>query len=596
VPLRPLASEKPYPTQAPPVNTTARVRLWFGVLALISAIFVLRLFYLQVIKHDYYHQAALHSQLKQYEVEAERGAIVAHDGDSTTPIVLNEKLYTLFADPTFVKDPAKASLAIAPIIKGDANKVEGQLKTKDTRYVVLAKKLSGDQKNKLDKLNLLGIGTRETEYRTYPQGALASQLLGFVNDDGQGQYGLEEYLDKDLKGTPGELKAITDAQGVPLVSNKSNIVTDPRAGDQVTMTIDIGVQRSLEDILKAGLDRVQSKSGSAIIMNPNTGAIVAMANYPTYDPSKLADVTDLSLLGNAAASAPLEVGSIMKTLTSSSALDQGVVNLNSSFYDAGFVQVGDRKITDVEDSRGTQTIESILVNSLNTGAVWMLKQMGGGDISAKARSTWYDYMTSHFGLGSTTGVEQAGEAEGYIPKPTDTGTGIQVTYANTAFGQAMTATPLQMLSAFSSIVNGGTYYRPRLVDSYKTADGKTKPVQPDKVRDHVVSSDVSNQMVKLLGQVARINIPTALRNGYIIGGKTGTAQISQPGGGYYGDKFNGTYLGYVGGDKPQYVIVVRVNEPKTTTTGFAGSGAAAPIFKDLSNMLIDNFGVTPKSQ
>jgi len=580
----------------PAVHTTTRVRLWFGLLALVSAIFLIRLFYLQVIKHEYYRQAALHSQLKQYEVPAERGTIVAHDGDTTTPIVLNEKLYTLFADPTFVKDPGKAALGIAPIIGVDANKLESQLKTRDTRYVVLAKKLSAAQKTRLDKLNLLGVGTREAVYRTYPQGSLASQLLGFVNDDGAGQYGIEQALDGKLKGTPGELKAITDAEGVPLVANKDNIVTDPKAGDQVTLTIDIGMQRSLEDILKAGLDRVQSKSGSAIIMDPKTGAIKAMANYPTYDPGKLADVTDLSVLGNAAVSSPLEVGSIMKTLTSSAALDQGVINLNSSFYDDGYVQVGDRKITDVEDSRGTQTLESILVNSLNTGAVWILKQMGGGDINAKARNAWNDYMTNHFQLGKETGVEQAGEDPGYIPKPSDNGAGINVTYANTAFGQAMTATPLQMLGAFASIVNGGTYYRPRLVDSYQDSAGKNNPVKPEVVRADTVSPGVSGQMVTLLQQVAKVNVPAATHTGYIVGGKTGTAQITQPGGGYSADKFNGTYLGFVGGDTVQYVIVVRVNEPKITSTGFAGSGAAAPIFKDLSNMLINNFGVTPKSQ
>lgn len=576
------------------VNPVRRARLIYGLLLAVCAVFVVRLFYLQVIRHDYYSKAAQEYQLKEYQIPAERGVILAQNGSGTTPLVLNEVKYTLFADPVYIKDAGKTAAELAKLSNGDAGKYAELLKTKDTRYVVLAKKLDKGQAEAIGKLNILGVGTREASYRTYPQGQLAAQLLGFVNEDGDGQYGLEQFMDARLAGRPGELRAITDARGVPLVSSPDNVVIGPEKGETVTLTIDIGMQRQAEDLLKAGLERAQSASGSVIIMDPNSGAVKAMANYPTYDPAKVSEVSNLADLSNAAVNSPLEPGSIMKSLTAAAAIDQGVVAPDTAFYDPGYVMVGDRKITNVRSTTGTQTVESTLVNSLNTGAVWLLKQIGRGDINERARMTWHDYMSKRYFLGQPTGIEQAGEAEGYVPAPEDNDQGINVTYANTAFGQALSATPLQMSAAFSSIVNGGTYYQPALVHSERGSDGKEHVRQPVVKKDNVISSSASSQVVTLLERVVRQNIASATRAGYRVGGKTGTAEFTNPADGtYYKDRFNGTYMGFVGGDRPEYVIVVRVNEPKIA--GFAGSAAAAPIFRDMTNMLLDNFGVTPKS-
>jgi cell division protein FtsI/penicillin-binding protein 2 len=568
--------------------------LLYGLLLAVCAIFVVRLFYLQVIRHDYYSKAAEDYQLKEYQIPAERGIIFAQNGSTVTPLVLNEIRYTLFADPVYVEDPDKAALELARITSGDAAKYAEALQSKDTRYVVLAKKLDKTTAEAIDALDILGIGTRETSYRTYPQGQLASQLLGFVNDEGKGQYGVEQYLEDELAGRPGQLRAITDARGIPLVSNPDNVVNEPEKGEAVTLTIDLGMQRQAEDLLKAGLERAQSASGSVIIMDPNNGAIKAMANYPSYDPTKITEVSNIADLSNAAVNAPLEPGSIMKSLTAATAIDQGVVSADTAFYDPGFVQVGDRKITNVRNSTGTQTVESTLVNSLNTGAVWLLKQIGRGDINERARFTWYDYMSKHYFLGQATGVEQAGEASGYVPGPEDNDEGIAVTYANTAFGQGLSATPLQMGAAFCSIINGGTYYQPTLVHGLRGQDGSEQVKQPTIRRENVISQAASEEVVSLLERVVRQNIASATRDGYRVGGKTGTAEFTNPENGeYFKDRFNGTYLGFVGGDQPEYVIVVRVNDPKIP--GFAGSAAAAPIFRDMTNMLLDNFGVTPKS-
>jgi len=581
------------PDREQPVNPARRARILYGLLLVVSAVFIVRLFYLQVIRHDYYAKAAMNFQLKEYQIPAERGTIMVQNGSDITALVLNEFKYTLFADPVYVREAEKAATELARITGGDATKYVDLLQTKNTRYVVLAKKLSREQHEVIEKLDVKGVGTREESYRTYPQGQLASQLLGFVNEEGKGQYGIEQSLDDTLSGQPGELRAITDARGVPLVSNPDNVITEPVKGETVTLTIDIGMQRQVEDILKAGLERSKSSSGSLVVMDPQTGAIKALANYPTYDPSKIADVKNLADLSNAATNSPFEVGSVMKTLTAATALDLGVVRPETAFYNDGFVVVDGRRITDVVDSTGTQTVESTLVKSLNTGAVWLLTQIGRGALNEQARQTWHEYMTKHYFLGQPTGVEQAGEADGFIPDPTDKGDGINITYANTSFGQGMAATPVQMAAALSSIVNGGTYYRPTLIHSVKSKDGAERVREPDVRRQNTVSATTSSDMMNLLEKVAAERNPGALRDGYRVGGKSGTAEFTNPENGqYYKDRFNGTYMGYVGGDKPAYVIFVRANDPKVA--GFAGAVAGAPIFKDVSNMLLDNFGVTPK--
>lgn len=582
------------------VNELMRIRAWYALLILVAILVLLRLFYLQVIRYDYYSKAALSKQLKEYEIAADRGLILAHDGNSTTPLVLNETKYTLFADPLFVKDIPAAASALHSVIGGDQADLEKKIRT-NSRYVVLAKKLEKSQKQKIDDLKLKGIGTREVPVRTYPQSSLAAQLLGFVDDEGVGKYGIEQALDQNLKGTPGQLKAITDAQGVPLASNKDNIIKDPKQGETLLLTINVGIQKRLEDILKQGLDTAKSGSGSALIMDPYSGAIKAMANYPSYNPAEFfkIDQKDHAVFTNATVSEPLEVGSTMKPLTAAAAIDLGVVSKNTSYFDPAQFKVGDKTITNIEEDGGAaqRTVADILQLSLNTGATWLLMQMGGGEINETARTRWYDYLTNHYQFGKLTGIEQGYEAPGVVPHPTD-GFGLNITYANTAFGQGMTNTPLQMGAALSSIINGGTYFKPYLVEKRIRSDNQQTLTEKTVVRDKVVSKQTSTDIRELMENIITKNYLVYgmknLRPEFSIGGKTGTAEVPKPGGGYFDDRFNGTFIGFVGGDQPEYVIIVRVNEPKIG--GYAGAKAAAPIFVNLTNMLIDSFGVTPKSQ
>jgi stage V sporulation protein D (sporulation-specific penicillin-binding protein) len=589
-------------------SSLTRIRLWYALLLVFCGLILIRVFYLQVIRHNYYQSAALSGQLKEYEIPAQRGVIEAYNGDQVMPLVLNEVKYTLFADPKFIKDPEKSARAVEKLIGGDRNYYEEQMEA-DSRYAVLAKKLSKDQKALVDDARKQesddlagkqgavylwkGIGTREAAYRTYPQGIMAAQVLGFVNDEGEGKYGLEEALNNQLKGTPGLLKAITDARGIPLASNRDNVSVEPKAGERTLLTLDIGMQQRLEEILKTGLDNAKSGSGGALIIEAHSGAVKAMANYPTFNPADFFKVEDASVFTNATVSAPLEVGSVMKPLTVAAALDKGVINKNTTYYDPGFWKIGDAKVTNIEEVGGaaTKSISDILRQSLNTGATWLLMQMGGGEINEKARVTWHDYMVNRYQFGHLTGIEQGYEAGGSIPDPVD-GFGLNIQYANTAFGQGMTATPLQMAAALSSVVNGGTYYKPRLVE--KTNNSVHKP---EIVKQGVVSSSAAKETRDLMEYAFSQNYRgygmSSLRPEYAIGGKTGTAQVPRPEGGYYEDRYNGMFMGFVGGNDAQYVIVVRVNEPKIA--GYAGSKAAGPIFSALATMLIDNFGVTPKS-
>jgi cell division protein FtsI/penicillin-binding protein 2 len=310
-------------------------------------------------------------------------------------------------------------------------------------------------------------------------------------------------------------------------------------------------------------------------------------------------VGDQSVFVNDVSSNAFEVGSIMKTLTAASALDQGVVTTSTTYYDPAHFQVDDATIKNVEEDggAGTKSVKDIIQLSLNTGATWLLMQMGGGQINEKARTAWHDYLVNHYQFGKPTGIELSYEGAGTVPAPND-GFGLNIQYANMTFGQGQTETMLQMGAAFTSVVNGGTYYRPRLVDGYVTSDGSIQKQDPMVVKRNVVKPETSQHMRDILTYAMSKNYPVygirSLRPEYTYGGKTGTAQVPKPNGGYYDDRYNGTFTGFIGGDQPEYVIVVAIHEPKNIT-GYAGAKAAAPVYFKLVDMLIDNFGVKPKS-
>jgi cell division protein FtsI/penicillin-binding protein 2 len=254
-----------------------RLRGLYSLLTLVVVVFGLRLFYVQIIRHDHYQKAALSDQLKQYEVPASRGLILAHQGDGTVPLVLNQTLYTVYADPNFVKKPEEVASKLALVLGGNANQYMPQLTKHGSRYQILAKKVSKPTESKLLALKYPGIGAQPQDYRVYPDGSMAAQVLGFVNSDGKGVYGLEQAENSKLAGKAGLLKAITDVHGVPLAANSSNISTPAKKGADLTLTLDLAIQKQVEDTIAQAKDSLHAQGVSAIVMDPHTGAIKAMA-------------------------------------------------------------------------------------------------------------------------------------------------------------------------------------------------------------------------------------------------------------------------------------------------------------------------------
>lgn len=573
------------------------------IILLILVIFIARLFDLQVIRYHYYSGEAFAQQFEATQIPAERGLIEAWQGDNAVPIVLNQKLYTLYADPAIVKHPVTIAETVAKVLGGSESNYEKLLKTSNTQYVILAHKITSSQSSKILSYQYPGVGTQGQDYRIYPDGNLAAQVLGFVNNNGEGEYGLEQAMNKTLSGTPGELKAYTAANGVPLVAEPGNIEKQPVAGDNVVMTINMAMQEQMQQILQSEYKSTNSQGISALIMNPNNGQVLAMANYPTYNPANYENVTNPALFENGTVDDAIEPGSSMKTLTTSAALNTNSITPNESFYDPAHWVVDGFNITDIEQDGGAreQNIASILALSLNTGATWMLMQMsnpGGTQITQKGIETWNSYMTKHFRLGQPTGIEQGYEDSGYVPAANMSDPSIDLTYAETSFGQGVTVTPIQIASALSSVLNGGTYYQPTLVSQTIASNGKVTANQPKVLERNVVSSKVGQELIPLMQNVVTtyyhegfsfMNFPS----NYLVGGKTGTAQIANPSGGYYSNIYNGTYIGFVGGNtKPQYLIAVFNIKPNVP--GYAGSEGGQPVFAALAHMLINDGFATPK--
>lgn len=582
------------------IGSNARSTFLLGFIAVIMAVFVVRLFYLQVVQHKYYVNKAYQTQVSKLTIVPERGKIYAMDGEGTVPLVLNETVYTAFADPQEIKSPDKVIATFASIAGG--NLVEGyedRLDDKKSRYVPIAKQLNRIQAEMIRKKNLSGVGLQKGMRRVYPEVSMASQLLGYVNDEGKGQYGIEEALDTRLEGTPGILHTVTDVRQIPLTIGAKDAHQDAVDGDNLVLSIDRNIQLRAEQILKDGLKKAQATKGSVLVMDPHTGAMLAMANFPTYDPSKYTEVSekDYGVFQNGIVSDPFEAGSVIKTLTMGAGLDSGAVTVNSLFNNKGYVQVDDTLIKNVEEDPiyDNTSMTDVLQYSLNTGVVHILEQMGGGTINRTAREKLHQYLVDRYRFGQITGIEQAGEAEGIIIGANQ-GDGRNVRYANMTFGQGMNVTMIQTAAAFSASINGGTYYQPHLVKGVRAKDGMLKENAPTVVASGVLSAKTSADLTEMIyqgrhkGFFGKFDPP-----GYRVGGKTGTSQvIDSRTGKYTDDNSIGSYLGFGGSDAPRYVIMVRVEDSKLKS-GYAGTVAAGPIFNELSNWMLNYLEIKPQN-
>ena len=566
----------------------------YAIVFLVGLIVVIRLFQLQVLQHDYYSELALSEHEAKFTIPASRGTIYALDGDNEVPLVLNEVLPTVYVDPQGIEDERNDELAtqLGEILSIPKDEVMERLEQNDSRYQVIKKQISLDQADQIRDRELNGVGLADESYRVYPQGMLAAQTLGFVNNEGSGQYGIEESINDRLAGVDGRYEAVTDVYGIPLTTAEDDVIEAPQDGADVTLTIDVNVQKFVEDALAKGVKESQGQSGGAIVMDPNTGRVLAMANFPTYDPNKFAEQKDFSVFTNDVVSAPYETGSGVKVLTMAAAINEGAVTKDTTYFDSGSVRIDDRLIENAGGGGGQRTMADVIQKSVNTGVVFALQQIGGGEINKQARDVLYDYFTNKYGFGAATGITQANEAAGLLFSP-DEEQGNNVRYANMTFGQGMTVTMLQMAAAVSSIVNGGDYYQPYLIDSYSNGGDTKTTTDPVLLREGVISAETSKDIRSMMkGVISGGGGLVAQRSGYSIGGKTGTAQVLDETTGLYDDDREiGSFVGFGGATTPEYVIMTRVDEPKIP--GYAGTVAAAPIFAEISNFMIDYYQIPP---
>jgi cell division protein FtsI/penicillin-binding protein 2 len=506
-------------------------------------------------------------------------------------MVMNETIYTVFADPTTTNDDPKVISTIRQIAGGNARpNLEGLLANKDSRYQVLATQVTRKQADMIKAENLKGIGFQENSQRVYPEGGLAAQVLGFVDFQGIGKYGVEGSLNSRLTGTDGMLQSVTDVSDVPLTIGNNNIKKPAVNGDNIVLSIDRNIQSYTQQALAAGLARTGATKGSALILDPQTGKVMAMVNLPSYDPSDISKVTDVSLFNNDIISAPYEPGSVMKTATVATGIDKGVITAQSTYVNTDYIKVGDRVIENATKGQtGTITIQHAVNWSLNTGMVTVAERLGDGTtITLDARNTMYDYYYNKFGFGRLTGVELAGEVPGQIVSPSDPD-GNAVRYSNMSFGQGMDLTMIQVASGFSSIINGGNYYQPTVLAGQIGTDNVYKENITKPIRQ-TISASTSSQLRDVVVTARHSSFPGVDKPGYIVGGKTGTSQIIQNGV-YSTTETVGSYLGFGGTDTPRYVIMIQVSG-KDKVLG--GAKDAMPIFTDISNWMLGYLRLPPK--
>ncbi len=583
---------------------------WLRLLiAGMACVFIATLFFVQVVEHDQHVREANAMRVKQYELLAKRGEVYFTDGNGVSPAIMNERTWTVFVDPNFIiknagtngvssKEDVQKKLAE---ILGDTVIVSWDKVWADEEdmYVEVAKNVDYETVSKIKEANLRGVGRKETSRRVYPNGMLGAQLLGFTNAEGVGS-GVEGALSERLMGKNGMLKTVTDVNEIPLSVGDENIEIPAQDGESIVLTIDENVQRKVEKIIK---DAVVGHNGgigaaSALVMEPTTGKVLAMANYPTYNPGEYWKEKDANVYVNRVTETPYEPASVCKPFTYAVAINEGKLNPDATYMNTGSTKVGDRVMNNAYGTatrNGVITFRKALDYSLNTGSIEVLRKLGdGANITKAARVTLYNYLHDSFGLGQKTGVELY-EATGKVISPDDpSGEGNAVRYANMTFGQGMNATMLQVAAGFSSIINGGNYYTPTVIAGKYENGELVKAEQKAAVR-RTVSAGTSQEMRKMLMEVRSENGGDKDPSGYRVGVKTGTAETINPKTGqYWSGKTNASALGFGGANSddalPSYVVMVRLDGE----TLLWGSLDAIPVFTEISNYMLQYLRIEPK--
>ena len=577
-------------------DSLKRIDILAMILLGCMAVFVLRLFYLQVVQYQAYTDMAKFWQQRNFTIQAARGEIYMMDNEKPVPVVLNRTVYMVIADPETVEksDHQDIVTALKDVASGEmVGEVEAKLKKQGSRYEVLARNISRTQAEKLKEKDFAGIRLYQTTTRSYPEGRLGAHALGFVNFEGEGQYGVEQQLNDSLKGRDGMLQSVADVRDVPLTLGKDNIRIEPKSGDDIVLTIDRNIQSHVEDALKAGLEKVGATEGSVLVLDPDSGEVKAMANYPTYDPTDFNRVTDGSVFMNGTTMSPYEPASVIKAFTLATAIDRGAISASTVYQNTDCIAVADRTMCNaLRGLSGPTTMQSVLDNSFNVGTIVATRRLSNsGAIDLTARQIMYDYFYNKFGLGQKTNIEVT-EENGHIYSP-DSVEGNEVRYSAMTFGQSLSLTMIQVAAGFSSIVNGGDYYKPTLVAGKIDDSGKLNSTDYKPLR-RTISESASAEITQMLVSARKSSwVGRGDKSGFVVGGKTGTAETIGSDGSYTKNETVATYIGFGGANQPEYVIMVRVAAPGKGLN-LEGGLHAGPIFTDISNWMIDYMKLVPR--
>ena len=553
-----------------------------------------RLFFIQIFEHDAWVAKANEQHTLLETITAKRGEIYMMDHDEPVAVVLNQAAYQIVIDPTVTKKEDAEKVMNTYAKDYQVTNLDEVYNQEGLRYAIIAKNVPRETAEEIAKSEIPAIWLKKNNQRVYPEGEFASGLLGFVNNEGLGQYGVEGSLNEALAGKDGLIKTTSDVNNVAHSIGTDNIKIPASDGANIVLSIDRSLEKGIEELTAEAIDKTAATNASVLVMDPNTGKILTMANLPNYDPNNYSNVKDAAAFNNYVTDIPYEPASICKNFAFSAAINEGKMTPDTTYFNQHYEIVDEWKIWNAEQRSklyGTLTMRDALYWSLNTGSIYALKLLGDDPsrINQQGREKLFDYYYNKFRLGHVTGVELA-EAEGFIPDPNE-GWGRDSTYANLTFGQNLSITMLQTATAFSAVVNGGTWRTPSVladVESNKEIIDST-----EKVEDKILTDETSAMMREMLINNRSYKKRGGIdRAGYDVGGKSGTAQVVRDGA--YDDSFSelvGSYIGFVAtsGEMPEYIIMTKMwGEGKSIS-----SSDAMDLFDTLSNYLIDYMKIKP---
>ncbi|MGE5586382.1 MAG: stage V sporulation protein D [Bacillota bacterium] len=552
-----------------------RVAWLFIMWGIVSLALAMRLFWLQIAQGDRFRKLALDQRLYPVPVDARRGTIRDRNGRELAVSVSADSIYAV---PVEVKDPAGTAETLARILEQDPVAIRNKLIQK-AATVWIDRRVDPEKAAAIRKLNLPGIGFTERGQRFYPKDRLAAHVLGIAGIDNQGLEGVEVQYDSFLRGTRGQIVSERDATGKEIPGGVSEFVP-PVDGNDLYLTIDEVIQYIVERELDRGMTETKAKRGMILAMDPKTGAVLAMAARPTYNPNRYYEYPE-SARRNIVVSDVYEPGSTFKIVTAAAAMEEGVVKPSDTFFDPGFIRVEDRYVRCwLAGGHGSQTFTEATENSCNVVFATLGMRLG--------TQRFYKYMRA-FGFGSALGIDYPGEASGLLQPEKNVGL---VEIANISFGQGVSVTPLQLLSALNTIANGGTLMRPRLVSKAVAPDGSlVEEFKPEPIRQ-VISKETARELSLILESVVvngsgfRARIP-----GYRVAGKTGTAE--KPEAGRYGEKRVASFLGFAPVEDPRISVLVIWDEPNVGTS--YGGVLAAPTFQAIVRDALRYMEVPPRA-